>query len=61
MPIYPYRCDKCGEEFEVFSKTFELKKEPVCPKCGGRKLTQVISASKIRTDVDKAKEKSLWR
>ncbi len=35
MPIYEYRCRKCGEEFEVMQKITEdpLKK---CINCGGR-------------------------
>lgn len=41
MPIYDYRCDKCGKEFEIEQKISEspLKK---CPDCGG-KLTRLIS------------------
>ncbi|RMG59413.1 MAG: zinc ribbon domain-containing protein [Deltaproteobacteria bacterium] len=35
MPIYEYRCRKCGNEFEVMQRITEspLKK---CPSCGGR-------------------------
>lgn len=34
MPTYDYRCNACGNEFEVFQK---MSDEPVkvCPKCGG--------------------------
>src|SRR5579864_873623 len=40
MPIYGYRCSKCGHQFEIQQR---MSDEPVttCPKCQG-KLTKVI-------------------
>ncbi len=40
MPIYEYRCDKCGEEFEklVFGTT-----EVECPKCNSKEITKKFS------------------
>lgn len=32
MPIYEYRCKKCGHGFEVLSKMGA--KNPSCPQCG---------------------------
>lgn len=34
MPTYEYKCDKCGEQFELFQG---MKDKPAdkCPKCGG--------------------------
>jgi putative FmdB family regulatory protein len=34
MPLYPYRCDACGHEFEEFQRMAE---EPLteCPECDG--------------------------
>jgi putative FmdB family regulatory protein len=34
MPTYDYRCDDCGEEFEVWQS---IKDDPLtaCPRCGG--------------------------
>ncbi len=34
MPIYEYRCRKCGHEFEELVFTSD-KDSPVCEKCGG--------------------------
>ena len=34
MPIYEYKCPKCGEVFEKFAKSSESHKDAVCPKCG---------------------------
>ncbi len=35
MPIYEYKCTKCGEVFEVFHMAGE-EVEPKCPKCLGK-------------------------
>ena len=45
MPIYEYRCDDCGTEFEALL----LRNSPpaVCPECSGSKLTQRISLSRV--------------
>jgi putative FmdB family regulatory protein len=34
MPTYEYRCEKCGNTFEIFQK---MSDEPLsrCPECGG--------------------------
>ena len=34
MPIYEYKCKKCGREFEVFQGASDLPIE-VCTDCGG--------------------------
>lgn len=41
MPIYEYRCDGCGEEFEVLAASSKAK--PACPKCSSRKLERKFS------------------
>jgi putative FmdB family regulatory protein len=33
MPIFEYRCDKCGHVMEVLHKTLNAEK-PRCEKCG---------------------------
>ncbi|NLF31791.1 MAG: zinc ribbon domain-containing protein [Planctomycetes bacterium] len=41
MPVYEYRCQQCGHEFENLARTMNAK-APACPKCGGaagRKLS----------------------
>lgn len=35
MPIYEYRCRKCGNVFEKWVKTFDSPELEPCPKCGG--------------------------
>lgn len=42
MPIYEYRCTRCGATFEkiIFSKTAP---PPACPKCGFETADKLIS------------------
>lgn len=42
MPIYEYRCGKCGEEFEELVRGNE---QPRCPVCGSEELGKKLSAS----------------
>lgn len=43
MPIYEYRCKKCGKEFEEWQKFSDPPVE-ACPDCGG-KASKIISQS----------------
>ncbi|MGB0080819.1 MAG: FmdB family zinc ribbon protein, partial [Terracidiphilus sp.] len=45
MPLYPYRCTKCGHHFEKIQK-FGAKQEKVCPKCGGA-LERTLTAPSL--------------
>lgn len=41
MPVYEYRCDRCGERFEeLVSPTAE---SPPCPRCASGAVTRVLS------------------
>ena len=44
MPIYEYRCRKCGEVFERFQKVNEGGDHLTCPYCGGKKPEKVLSS-----------------
>lgn len=44
MPIYEWRCLKCGEVKEVLSPCTPS----VCLKCGGKSFTKLISAPNFR-------------
>ncbi len=47
MPIYEYRCDNCGHEFETIQKVSEgpLK---TCPVCEKEALKKKVSAAAFR-------------
>ena len=42
MPIFEYRCEKCGYTFEKYSALQEAS-GPECPQCGGKKTEKVFS------------------
>ena len=46
MPIYEYRCEKCGSHFEVIQK-FSDKPLKFCSNCKGR-LTKLISQTSFQ-------------
>jgi len=46
MPVYEYKCPKCGEKFEVrrsIFASFKEKERTVCPKCGSPDIERVYS------------------
>ena len=47
MPLYEYRCKKCGHEFEVIRKFSDgpLRKAPDCPQDRTCKLEKLVSQS----------------
>ena len=47
MPIYEYRCDNCGHEFETIQKVSE---GPLvdCPQCSEARLKKKVSAAAFR-------------
>ena len=44
MPIYEYRCRKCGKLFEKIQKVNEGGENLECPHCGGQKPEKVLSS-----------------
>ncbi len=42
MPIYPYRCQDCKNQFDVFSRNFEVKEEH-CPHCGSKNTKRLLT------------------
>lgn len=42
MPIFEYKCAKCGHVMEVLQKSLTAE-PPVCEKCGGAKLQKLLS------------------
>ncbi|NWF93637.1 MAG: zinc ribbon domain-containing protein [Syntrophaceae bacterium] len=43
MPIYEYRCRKCGEVFEKIQKVSEAGESLRCPHCGEEKPERILS------------------
>lgn len=47
MPIYEYRCTRCGHELDALQKVADAPLT-VCPKCNERALVKKISAAGFR-------------
>jgi putative FmdB family regulatory protein len=47
MPIYEYRCDSCGHEFETIQKVSEAPLQ-ACPECETNALVKKVSAAGFR-------------
>ncbi len=45
MPIYEYRCKKCGAEFEQMRSMADMDKRSKCPKCASRAIARRVSMS----------------
>jgi putative FmdB family regulatory protein len=43
MPIYEYRCNACGKEFEKLVRRSTETKDVECPACGQRKAEKAVS------------------
>ena len=46
MPVYTYRCDACGVQFEKH-QSFHDEPLKTCPECRKKKLKKVITPTKI--------------
>ncbi len=47
MPIYEYRCEKCGHSFELLQKISAPTPE-ACPECGAAAVSRLISPVAFR-------------
>ena len=43
MPIYEYRCDDCGDLFEVLV-SMGCREQQTCPNCGHKGATKMVSS-----------------
>jgi putative FmdB family regulatory protein len=50
MPVYEFRCENCGEEFERFVISYSRISEVRCPKCGSEKVVKKVSACAVGGD-----------
>jgi putative FmdB family regulatory protein len=44
MPLYEYRCERCGRVMEFLEPVNAGKREHVCEHCGSRKMRKEMSA-----------------
>jgi putative FmdB family regulatory protein len=43
MPIYEYRCQDCGHLSSFLTLSISQKFDPVCSRCGSRRLIRLVS------------------
>jgi len=43
MPIYDFKCDKCGKVTEFFIRNPGSQEALACPNCGSQKLVKLLS------------------
>ena len=43
MPIYEYKCKKCGEKFDAYRPFIGSDKSVKCPKCGSKAPERLMS------------------
>ncbi len=43
MPVYEYKCGKCGEKFELKLGFFQNRNAVKCPKCDSSNVERVFS------------------
>ena len=44
MPIYEYKCEKCGHVFESLQSINASSENVVCTECGSSNVTKLFSA-----------------
>lgn len=49
MPMYEYECEKCKKTFTLALSFKEHEEGAVCPECGSKKVTQLISSFIAKT------------
>ncbi|CAB5086614.1 hypothetical protein D3OALGA1CA_4104 [Olavius algarvensis associated proteobacterium Delta 3] len=47
MPIYEFKCSKCGEYFETLIRNQQDEKELGCPKCQSTAFERVMSRTNM--------------
>lgn len=44
MPLYEYKCEKCGEKFETLISLSKINDPVECIKCGSKETTRLFSS-----------------
>ena len=47
MPIYEFKCEDCGKEFEKFVVSFSQIDSVKCPECGSGNVKKKVSACSV--------------
>ena len=44
MPLYEYRCEKCGTSFEMLRRIQDADRDVECPQCKSEQVERLLSA-----------------
>ncbi len=59
MPVYEFRCDRCGHEFEELVSWLDLEDGKVqCPQCGSKEVRRKFSLFATRSVKGRTKSSS---
>jgi putative FmdB family regulatory protein len=47
MPVYDYKCQKCGAEFEKFLRTMSAAASVKCEKCGSARVRKLVTCCAV--------------
>ncbi|HID92992.1 MAG TPA: zinc ribbon domain-containing protein [bacterium (Candidatus Stahlbacteria)] len=50
MPIYSYKCEDCGAQFDLLIGVGRGNEELQCHKCGSKKLKRLLSSFGVRIE-----------
>jgi putative FmdB family regulatory protein len=48
MPMYEYKCNKCGEIFSLFRSALNAEAKAMCPKCKDEDVEKIISSFSLK-------------
>lgn len=51
MPLYEYKCEECGNEFEEIMSS-STEETPDCPVCNAENVVKMLSACKFDAGTD---------
>jgi len=54
MPMFEYKCKKCGTVFEQIISAKDSNAEISCTKCGSKMVQKVISAASLKLSTNSA-------
>jgi putative FmdB family regulatory protein len=43
MPLYEYKCDRCGARYEKLRRREDADRNLACPECGSERIVRMIS------------------
>ncbi len=52
LPIYEYRCDRCGRRSSVLIRSISFATDATCPACGSREMRKLVSRFAVMQSED---------